>query len=75
VSRRYSTAPADSPGALKPPEVAADLRIGINACYELIRSGELRSFRIGRSIRVSREALEAFKAGGQSGTAGGAEVA
>jgi excisionase family DNA binding protein len=48
---------------LKVTEVAADLRIGRNQAYELIRSGQLRSVRIGRAIRVPREALEAFKAG------------
>jgi excisionase family DNA binding protein len=48
---------------LKPKEVAADLRCGRNQVYELIRTGRLRSVRIGRAIRVPREALEAFKAG------------
>lgn len=53
----------DSPNVLKVPEVAADLRIGRNAAYELVRTGAIRSVRIGRAVRVTREALEAFKAG------------
>jgi excisionase family DNA binding protein len=53
----------DQPATLKMREVAADLRIGKNQSYELIRSGRLRSVRIGRAIRVTREALEEFKAG------------
>lgn len=55
--------PKDRPATLKVPEVAAELRIGRNTAYELVRSGALRSVRIGRSVRVTREALEAFKAG------------
>lgn len=53
---------------LKVTEVAADLRVGRNQAYELIRSGQLRSVRIGRAIRVPREALEAFKAGRRAET-------
>jgi excisionase family DNA binding protein len=48
---------------LKVKEVAAELRCGKNQAYELVRSGAIRSVRIGRAIRVPREALEAFKAG------------
>jgi excisionase family DNA binding protein len=51
------------PATLKPKEVAAELRCGKNQAYELIRRGELRSVRIGRAIRVTREALDEFKAG------------
>jgi len=44
-------------------EVAAGLRIGRNQAYELIRTGQLRALRINRTIRVTREAFEEFKAG------------
>jgi excisionase family DNA binding protein len=54
------------PATLKAKEVAAELRCGKNQAYELIRRGELRSVRIGRAIRVTREALEEFKAGGRA---------
>lgn len=57
------TAVSAEPGVLKVREVAQELRCGINQAYELVRSGELRSVRIGRAVRVTREALEAFKAG------------
>lgn len=33
------------------------LSIGRNTAYELVRSGQIRSIRIGRSYRVSREAV------------------
>jgi excisionase family DNA binding protein len=55
--------PDDNHETLKVREVAAILRCGKNQAYELIRDGRLRSVRIGRAIRVPREALEDFKAG------------
>ena len=51
------------PEVLKVMEVADELRIGRNQAYELVRSGQLRAVRIGQAIRVTREALEEFKAG------------
>lgn len=36
------------------------LGIGRNTAYELIRSGQIRSIRIGRQIRIPREALLDF---------------
>jgi excisionase family DNA binding protein len=51
------------PDVLKVMEVADELRIGRNQAYELVRSGQLRAVRIGQAIRVTREALEEFKAG------------
>jgi len=44
-------------------EVQALLRIGRNKTYELIRSGELPSIRIGRQIRISKTAIEQFIVG------------
>lgn len=52
-----------SASMLKVKEVAADLRCAKSNAYELVRSGRLRSVRIGKAIRVPREALEEFKAG------------
>jgi excisionase family DNA binding protein len=52
-----------TPDVLKVMEVADELRIGRNQAYELVRSGQLRAVRIGQAIRVTREALEEFKAG------------
>jgi excisionase family DNA binding protein len=45
---------------LTPEEVAAELRIARSRVFELIASGELRSMKIGRSRRVTRQALGAF---------------
>jgi excisionase family DNA binding protein len=55
--------PNDDRETLKVGEVAATLRCGRNQAYELVRSGAIRSVRIGRAIRIPREALEAFMTG------------
>ena len=34
--------------------------IGRNTAYDLVRSGEIKSIRVGRQIRISRDALIAF---------------
>jgi excisionase family DNA binding protein len=52
--------PNDNPETLKVREVAAILRCGRNQAYELIQRGEIR---LVRAIRVTREALDEFKAG------------
>ena len=36
------------------------LLIGRNTAYELVRSGEIKSIRIGRQIRITRDALIEF---------------
>jgi excisionase family DNA binding protein len=53
-----------APDVMKVPEVAAVLRVGRNAAYELIQRGELQAVHIGRSVRVTRWALEAYLQGG-----------
>lgn len=47
---------------LKPAEVAATLGIGRSKVYEMLRTGEIPSLRIGKAIRVSRKALEKWVA-------------
>ena len=36
------------------------LGIGRNSAYEMVRSGQIRSFRVGRSYRVPKDAVEEF---------------
>ena len=48
------------PVILTPPQLAEILGIGRNAAYELVRCGKIRSVRIGRQIRIPREALIEF---------------
>ena len=47
---------------LRPAEAAERLGIGRTKLYELIRSGELRSIKIGGARRVSATALTEFVA-------------
>lgn len=53
-------------------EVADYLRVSRHRAYVLIRSGALESFRIGRSIRVRRTALEHFTTAAEAATASAA---
>lgn len=41
-------------------EMASVLRIGRNPAYQLVRDGSIQSIRVGRSIRVPRNALVQF---------------
>ncbi|MDE7243813.1 MAG: helix-turn-helix domain-containing protein [Oscillospiraceae bacterium] len=45
---------------LTPQDVMDVLGIGKDSAYELLNSGGLKGFRVGRSWRVSAEALEEF---------------
>lgn len=45
---------------LTPSDVMDILGIGKNSAYALLNTGKLRGFRVGRSWRVSVEALEEF---------------
>ena len=51
---------SDLPMTLQVEDLMPILGIGRNTAYELIRSGQIRSVRIGRQIRVPREALLEF---------------
>jgi excisionase family DNA binding protein len=53
----------DLPSVLRIGEVAAFLRCDRSTIYELVRRGELPVIRLGRTFRVSREALGRFLAG------------
>ena len=43
-------------------DLMAVLNIGRNSAYELVRSGQIRSFRIGTQIRIPRQAVADFLA-------------
>lgn len=45
---------------LTPLEVMGILGIGKNSMYDLLNSGKLKGFRVGRSWRISSDALESF---------------
>ena len=50
----------DLPVTLRVEALMPILGIGRNTAYELIRSGQIRSIRIGRQIRIPRDALLEF---------------
>jgi excisionase family DNA binding protein len=48
---------------LRPEEVAEALAVGRTAVFELIRTGELRSVKIGKSRRIPADAVVEYIAG------------
>lgn len=50
----------DFPSVGSVADVARYLRVGRNAAYSLVASGQLRSVRVGSAIRVTRAALNEF---------------
>ena len=45
------------PIVLSVPELAHTLKIGRNAAYDLVRTGQIRCVRIGKTIRIPQSAL------------------
>ena len=50
----------DLPLVMKVEDLMPVLCIGRNTAYELVRSGQIRSIRVGRNIRVPKEAIEEY---------------
>lgn len=50
----------DLPLTLRVEELMSILGIGRNTAYELIRSGQIRSIRVGRQLRVPKDAVLDF---------------
>ncbi len=50
----------DLPLTLRVEELMPILGVGRNTAYELIRSGQIRSVRIGRKIRIPKSEVLAF---------------
>lgn len=50
----------DLPLTLRVEELMPILGIGRNTAYELIRSGQIKSIRIGRQLRVPKDAVLNF---------------
>lgn len=51
------------PLVLRVEDLIPVLGIGRNTAYELVRSGQIRSLRIGQQYRIPRDAVEEFLAG------------
>ena len=58
-----STSIESLPITLRVEDLMPILGIGRNTAYELVRSGHLRSIRVGRQIRIPKEALIEYLAG------------
>ena len=50
----------DLPVTLRVEDLMPILGIGRNTAYELVRSGKLRSIRVGRQVRIPKTALIEF---------------
>ena len=53
----------DLPLTLTVEDLMPILGIGRNTAYELVRSGKIRSIRIGRQLRIPKDALVAYLSG------------
>ncbi len=51
---------SSNPVVLRVEDLAALLSIGRNTAYELVRSGRIRSIKVGRCYRISMEAVEEY---------------
>lgn len=45
---------------LTPEDVMEELLVGKNAVYNILRSGELKGFRVGRNWKIPRKAVEEY---------------
>ena len=50
----------DLPLTLRVEDLIEILHIGRNTAYELVRSGQIRSIRIGRQRRIPKEAVQEY---------------
>lgn len=50
----------DLPLTLRVEELIPVLSVGRNTAYELVRSGQIRSIRVGRQLRVPKDAVLDF---------------
>lgn len=57
---RRPTSYDELPLTLRVEDLMPILGIGRNTAYESVRSGQIRSIRIGRQLRVPKEALQTF---------------
>lgn len=48
------------PLTLRVEDLMPVLGIGRNTAYELVRSGQIRSIRIGRQLRIPKEAVQEY---------------
>ena len=54
--------PMELPLVLRVEDLTQILSIGRNTAYELVRSGKIKSIRIGRSYRITRDSIAEYLA-------------
>lgn len=62
MEQKYNSI-SEMPLTLRVEELMPILNIGRNTAYELVRSGKIRSIKVGRQLRIPRDAIEDFLAG------------
>lgn len=55
-----SPTPSQPPAVLKVEDLAKVLSIGLNSAYELVRSGAIRSIKVGRVYRIPKTAVDEY---------------
>ena len=60
--------PMELPLVLRVEDLTQILSIGRNTAYELVRSGKIKSIRIGRSYRITRDSIAEYLAQNQDST-------
>lgn len=63
---RCPTSFNDLPLTLRVEDLMSILNIGRNTAYELVRSGQIKSVRIGKQIRIPKENIRLFLEGSSS---------
>ena len=63
---RHPTSFNDLPLTLRVEDLMPILNIGRNTAYELVRSGQIKSVRIGKQIRIPKENIRLFLKGSSS---------
>ena len=60
MKKKTTTGPSLPPAAWKKEEAAAYLNVSAVALLRLVRAGEVPHTRVGRSLRFTKEALDAY---------------
>lgn len=60
MTKHRPTSFEDLPLTLRVEDLMPILGIGRNTAYELVRSGQIRSVRVGRQLRVPKDAVMEF---------------
>lgn len=67
-SETNGSIPTELPLVLRVEDLTQILSIGRNTAYELVRSGKIKSIRIGRSYRITRDSIAEYLAQNQDST-------